>query len=259
MFVGEPIPYFYVLRFAFLSASVVPTSVVPPRSFSCRMIASRSGGYVCNADAASRAGRWARSRQPWHIGGPCARIPGLSDFVIPPSLDECIAGIADGLALSAARRLGNLEDANDAVQETLARLWVRLRTHGVPPIEEVAPIAWGIARHVIADMLRERGRQVVDVDRLTAIGPSALDAIVSAEDARAARDALGLLPPADRELLIRCYVNGERIVEIAAATGEPAERLRKRKSRAMARLAAAISPAIRADSHETPPVPMEKA
>lgn len=182
----------------------------------------------------------------------------MLDVADVPDLHRCLAGIADGLAITASRRLGNRDDANDAVQETLTRLWIRFRTLGVPPLPEVAPIAWGIARHVITDMLRDRGRAAGTPDLLQDAGPLPLDVLVTEEDAMAARRAIAALPKADRELLVRCFVNGERVVDIAATTGEPAERIRKRKSRAMTRLAVLLDRSDATHGHRTAPTPMAR-
>jgi DNA-directed RNA polymerase specialized sigma24 family protein len=66
--------------------------------------------------------------------------------------------------------------------------------------------------------------------------------------------ALASLPAVDRELLECCFVQGERVAAIAARTGEPADRIRKRKSRALERMREVLSRS--AGSHETPQVPI---
>ena len=66
--------------------------------------------------------------------------------------------------------------------------------------------------------------------------PDALKALVSAEERARVRAALLSLSESDRDLLGLCYVEGLAPTEIAERTGEPAERIRKRKSRAVERL-----------------------
>lgn len=154
-----------------------------------------------------------------------------------PNLDLRIAEVTSGLEIVAIRRLGNRDDALDAVQETVARLLDRVRAGLIATEAEVAPVAWGIARHVIADMLRERARPGGEVADLASPRPGPLDELVTLDEVRRVRSALAHLSAPERALLHRCFVDGERIGHIAQALGEPAERLRKRKSRALQRLA----------------------
>lgn len=158
----------------------------------------------------------------------------------PSTIEARIADLAAGLEIVAVRRLRNRDDARDAAQETITRLLERVRSGRLTCEAELAPIAWGIARHVITDMLRERGRRAVAFTDLRSDAPGPLDQLATEEDVRLVRSALNQLPPADQSLLRRCFVDGEKIGKIAAALGEPAERLRKRKSRALQRLAGAL-------------------
>lgn len=143
-----------------------------------------------------------------------------------------------GLRIIAIRALGDEEDAADAVQETLARAVDAVRQGSVPPEVPLPAFVHGIARHVIADVLRRRRRKHVsiDVDRVVAPDPSPLELLVRADEVKRVRRALRQLSGSDRELLRRCFEFGERIVDIARALGQPPERLRKQKSRALARL-----------------------
>lgn len=135
--------------------------------------------------------------------------------------------------------MGDVDDARDAVQETLARGLEALRGNRVPAGVPIEAFIYGIARHVITDVQRRRVRDrgaVEDPGSLPAPGPSALEALVDAEQRETVARALAAIPTADRELLELCFVDGERVSAIAARLGEPAERVRKRKSRALERL-----------------------
>jgi len=176
-----------------------------------------------------------------------------------PNLDVRIGEIVDGLEIVAMRRLGDRDDAHDAVQETVARLLERVRAGAIATEEEIAPVAWGIVRHVIADILRARQRRTEGRDDVPSGAPGPLDALVSADEAMKVRVALAQLSADDRTLLCRCFVDGERIGRIAAELGEPAERLRKRKSRALQRLAAIITQSGARRGHETAAAPVEQA
>ena len=158
----------------------------------------------------------------------------------PPDPAATLPAVMEGgLLLVAARALGDMDDARDAVQETMARALEALRGNRVPAGVALEAFVYGIARHVITDVHRRRARErgtAGDVGALSAPGPSALDALAIAEERDAVARALRALPVADRNLLEQCFVRGERGAAIAARLGEPAERIRKRKSRALARL-----------------------
>jgi RNA polymerase sigma factor (sigma-70 family) len=161
-------------------------------------------------------------------------------------LENRLAALGDGLELIAARRLGSLDDGRDAAQETLVRLLARVRSGAVHGEDELLRLSYGILRHVIADILRLRAREVTAIDDLQSGGPGALDCIVREDERSVVSAALLRLSESDRLLLTRCFVEGERITTIAAALGEPAARVRKRKSRALERLARLL-PIVRSE------------
>jgi len=189
----------------------------------------------------AQRGQAARKRTP--------RVKPLSSIVAssdcPPSdpvalLPHTVEG---GLLIMAVRTLGDVDDAWDAVQETLARALAAIRGNRLPPRVPLEAFVYGIARHVLADAHRSRVRErgtIRDPGQLLAPGPSALEALVGAEQRQVLAGALATLPTVDRELLVRCFVQGDRVVAIAAGLGEPAERVRKRKSRALDRLRACL-------------------
>jgi len=165
--------------------------------------------------------------------------------------------IARGLEIVAVRALGNADEARDAVQETLARALAAVRSDRIPPGVALEGYVYGIARHVIADVHRRRARDgdpTMDPGALHAPDPSPLDALIQHEERDMVARVLATLPVADRELLERCFVRGERVAAIAARMGEPADRIRKRKSRALERVREVLSRS--AGSHETPQVPI---
>ena len=158
----------------------------------------------------------------------------------PGSAADALEHFRPGLELLALRTLGSQDASREAVQETLARAVVALANGRPSDPEKLAAFVAGIARHVISDALRAR-RRVVPLDTLPAAehpvsGVDALNGIVSAAERVRVRDALSRLSDADRELLRLCYFDGLGPGEIAARLGEPADRVRKRKSRALERL-----------------------
>lgn len=160
------------------------------------------------------------------------------------AVDRLPNTIAAGLELISRRALGDSEDARDAVQEILARAVAAIRGGRVPPEVPLGAFVHGIAKHVIADVLRRRMRdRLADhpVESLPTHHPSPLETLISGEERERVRRALARLSPNDRDLLDACFMHGARVVDIAARTGEPAERVRKRKSRALERLRALLA------------------
>jgi len=130
------------------------------------------------------------------------------------------------------------------VQETLARAVVAIGKGRPHEPDKLPAFVAGIARHVITDMIRLRKRAVslaIVPEGMNWSEGDALDCLISAADRAAIRSALNGLSPADRDLLRLCYYEGLTPLEVASRTGEPAERIRKRKSRALDRLREAIN------------------
>ena len=148
--------------------------------------------------------------------------------------------LRQGLHLLAVRALGSADAAEEAVQETLSRAVGALARDQLADTAKLPAFVAGIARHVVIDMIRAR-RRLVSLDSLPSTAhpahdPDALGVLVTAGEQARVRAALALLDVSDRDLLRLCYVEGLAPGEIAARAGEPAERIRKRKSRALERL-----------------------
>jgi len=150
--------------------------------------------------------------------------------------------LRSGLRIMALRAFGNRDVAEEVAQETLARAVAAVRA-GQPsdPLKLAAYVA-GIARNVIARMLRD-GKRTLHLDAgveesVAQPGPNALEAIVRADERAQVRAALAELSAADRSVLRLAFVEDLDSVEIAARLGEPPDRVRKRKSRALERLRA---------------------
>jgi len=152
---------------------------------------------------------------------------------------EALKRLEKGLGIMALQSLGDLEAAEEAVQETLARTLAALRDGRLRDPAKLTAFVHGIARHVIADVYRSRSRTVhLDPDTQPhpsgAAGP--LDTLVSAEERQRLRFALNGLSESDREILRLSFEEALSSAEIARHLGEPAARIRKRKSRALDRL-----------------------
>lgn len=148
--------------------------------------------------------------------------------------------IASGVRIIALRTLADPDAAADVVQETLARTLAAIQNGQIADPERLGPFVRGIAHHVIADVLRARAKMpTTDLSSAIEIPGAdvdALSAIVTEENRRLLIEAFGQLDDADRRLLSLTFVKGMTSAELARHLGEPADRIRKRKSRALDRL-----------------------
>ena len=161
-----------------------------------------------------------------------------------------------GLTLIALRALGTSDDAQEAVQEILARAVEAIRAGRVPTEVPLHAFVHGIARHVLSDAKRRRRKEGQHLDTeltpLAASQPSPLEFLIKQEERDQVSWAFGRLSTQERSLLTHCFVEGETIQSIASRSGFPAERLRKRKSRALKRLRALLAGRFGHDAGSAP-------
>ena len=172
----------------------------------------------------------ARAAEPEGVRGPDEELS---------LTDRRLATLGRGLQIIAVRRLADAADAADAAQESLTRALIALRSRRIPCDVSFEAFVYGILRHVVTDALRRRSRDGLGfkaIDWHVSPDPTALDALIRRERITAVNAALARLSRADRELLRTCFYDGERVVDIARRSDEPPARVRKRKSRALARL-----------------------
>lgn len=148
-----------------------------------------------------------------------------------------------GVMLIALRELRDADLANDIAQETVVRLLDAMAKRAAS-IANYAAFARGIARNIIADtrfrLARTQPVEAVENSVAHSVGEDPLRSIVQVEEQTRVRAALKALSPADRALLHRLYVLNLTPGQIADETSEPSDRIRKRKSRALAHLRAAF-------------------
>lgn len=153
---------------------------------------------------------------------------------------ETLEQLRLGLQIMALHALGDAEAAEEAVQETLVRALEALRNGRPRNPEKLGAFVRGIARHVIADAHHARQRTVPldsmpGTERVTSTD-NPLSALIADEERNRVRRALAQLSAADHDILHLSFFDGLTPVEIAERLGEPALRIRKRKSRALRRL-----------------------
>ena len=151
-----------------------------------------------------------------------------------------LAQLLPGLEFVARRALGDRDDARDAAQETMLRVIALLRGKGLPAGYTLDKFAFGVLRHVILDAHSSRKKKFSLPRLLPTSEPTALDQLITGERFGELDRALARLDRADRELIERCYWRDQTVAQIARATGERADRIRKRKSRALERLRALL-------------------
>ena len=124
---------------------------------------------------------------------------------------------ADRLLRYAVRQVGNMQDAEDLVQDVFAKAFRR------PPEDEVVSVGAYLYRSVAnacIDHLRRRGRslvycQEVGIDELLAADKGPAEATQAAEDARRAEGLLKRLPAEQAEAIRLRVFDGLRLNEIA--------------------------------------------
>lgn len=150
------------------------------------------------------------------------------------------------------RRVDNLADVDDIVQETLYELVAAYRLPA--PIEQVAGWLARVARNRIIDRFRARARRPphVSTDATAADGGADparyLERWLASEDsgpealhtrsmlATALEEAIAELPAAQREAFVAHEIEGRNFRDMAAQTGVPVNTLLSRKHAAVLQL-----------------------
>lgn len=145
-------------------------------------------------------------------------------------LSTWLAGLQDRVFRYAFRKLGNQEDALDALQETFVAAFCGM--HRLPE-DEARRSSWlfGVAAHKVADSLRERSRRRQHTGALPDEVPGRDDPEATAT-ARHQNDqvrrALESIPDLYRETLQLVTLDGLTYAEAAAALGCPVGTVRSR-------------------------------
>jgi RNA polymerase sigma-70 factor, ECF subfamily len=142
----------------------------------------------------------------------------------------------EGMVAYAYRRLGSVDEAREAVGETMARAVASI-DHYRGSDEGFRPWLFGILRHVIGDTCRRRrrGSQERTVPDLTSL-PEQDDHLVIADDRASVRAAFARLDPDERRLLELRVLGGLSSKEAAAALGMRPGAVRMAQMRALGRL-----------------------
>ncbi len=148
-----------------------------------------------------------------------------------------------GLFAYARRRLWGLTEADDAVSETFARAFPRIRdfewTGG-------GFNAWlfGILRNVVLEARRKDGRAALSTADGDRVDDNCVDGLLRDEEVAAVRAAFATLEPDDREILELRVVGGLGADDVGAVLGKRAGAVRMAQSRALGRLRTALDQVV---------------
>ncbi|HUR15212.1 MAG TPA: RNA polymerase sigma factor [Mycobacteriales bacterium] len=144
----------------------------------------------------------------------------------PLDFDAAVRAIRPRLHRYAVRRLGDLHEAEELVQEALLRAY----THRAQLMTEDDIAAWTtvVTGRLVIDRLRVRGRSttMADVPESGRVSRDTADHVVARDEARMALDALDAMPTRQAALLWAREVEGQSYEELCArfAMTEPAVR-----------------------------------
>jgi RNA polymerase sigma-70 factor (ECF subfamily) len=151
------------------------------------------------------------------LGAPYLRPLGRGDGTV--AFDEALRTAAPRLRRYAARRLGDLHEAEEVTQEAL----LRACQHAPGFATEDDLMAWStvVTGRLVIDRLRLRNRSVsvAEVPEHGRTGRDTADVVVARDEARAALDALEAMPPRQAAVLWSREVEGLSYDDIATRFG----------------------------------------
>lgn len=155
------------------------------------------------------------------------------------AVKECMDQFG-GLVWSLARRFtDSAADAEDATQEIFLEIWKSAARYDASMGAEAVFITT-IARRRLIDRLRARKRrpqtEEYDEQRAPEVSDDSTSSVVFAAEAEAAQDALAMLDPGQREVLLLGIVEGLTHSEIALQTGRPLGTVKTQMRRGLIRV-----------------------
>jgi len=130
--------------------------------------------------------------------------------------------------------------ADEVVQETLWAAIRAVRENRVDRPGQLPAFVWGAARNQVNDRIRSKARERTDQLADGMDFPRKAVEHDEFERRRAARQAIDMLEPPERAVLLLGLVDDLRAEEIAERLGLTPETVRQRKSRALKKLAAIL-------------------
>lgn len=155
----------------------------------------------------------------------------------PTQFEAAIEPMMQQLLAYFQRRVDPREDAADCLSDTLMVLWRNIATLPADA-DELRAYSYGVARNVLANQRRGRGRRTALAERLRGHLREHVNPHTDVE----ATDVLGQLNKQDRELVTLVALDGFSVQEAGAHLGLRPEAARARYSRARARLRKQLTP-----------------
>ncbi|MCP3420707.1 SigE family RNA polymerase sigma factor [Nocardioides pinisoli] len=136
---------------------------------------------------------------------------------------------------------GDAHRAEDLVQETLAKVYVRWHRRLGGPIEHPVAYAHTTLTRAYISAQRRRSNHETPTESL----PERIEQGGDAATSLALRDALAQLAPMDRAVLVLRYLEDVSVADTADALGVSPGAVRNRTLRALERLRAVLGPSLR--------------
>src|SRR6201990_2200905 len=159
--------------------------------------------------------------------------------VLEPSVREAMLGAVPSLRAFAISLSGNVDRADDLVQETLLRAIANIDSF--QPGTNMSAWMFTILRNLFRSEYRKRRREVEDTDGSYAESLKSQPEQNSRLEFQEFRTALSKLPPDQREALILVGASGFSYEEAAAICGCAVGTIKSRVNRARSRLAGMLA------------------
>jgi RNA polymerase sigma-70 factor (ECF subfamily) len=158
---------------------------------------------------------------------------------IDPSVRDAVLSAVPSLRAFAISLCGNVDRADDLVQETLLRALANI--HSFQPGTNMSAWLFTILRNLFRSEYRKRRREVEDADGSYAESLKSQPEQNSRIEFEEFRTALAKLPPDQREALVLVGASGFSYEEAAAICGCAVGTIKSRVNRARGRLADILS------------------
>ena len=157
-----------------------------------------------------------------------------------PSVSEAMLRAVPSLRAFAISLCGNVDRADDLVQETLLRAW-RHPDSLLNGKGSIRGWLFTVARNIITDLARARAARPTEVAETPYSQPIEQDHANAVVDSMVVVDAMQRLSDEHREVLVETYFHGRSVTEAAKALGIPPGTVKSRSYYALRALRDTIS------------------
>lgn len=121
-----------------------------------------------------------------------------------------------------SKNSGNVDDADDVLQESLIVLWERVRSGKFDRTAKLSTFLYATARNIWFSRLRHKAKEIprdIDPENHSDDSPSPLEELVATEEVSLVQEALGNIGEQCRKLLLLFYWEELTMEEIADRLG----------------------------------------